>query len=342
MRKALPDLLKGIAVILMVQVHLMELFARQDIFDGIFGKLSLFLGGPPAAPVFMAVMGYFLAQGNKTLPTLLYRGCKLLIWGLFLNLGLNAHLLYHIIEGSITLNPLMYIFGVDILFLAGFSVLIIALLRPVFREKYIAWAILSMLVVMVSTFLPFSSDASSSLKYPLAYVAGHYSWSYFPLVPWLAYPLTGYTFALMEKQVLASRITPRYLLVSLIVTSLVLLYTLQQAVALTHDLQRYYHHGLLFFGWTLYFLVAWTILGYYITQRFSNNKVFRYICWTGKNVTAFYVFQWLIIGNIATQVYKTQGKTALSLWFAGIMILTSLLVLGWTKLKEFRKKDDLI
>jgi len=41
----------------MVQVHIMELFARQDIFEDTVGKISLFFGGPPAAPVFMAVMG---------------------------------------------------------------------------------------------------------------------------------------------------------------------------------------------------------------------------------------------------------------------------------------------
>ena len=59
-RSFTADLLKGMAVLAMIQVHLMELFARQEVYDSLTGKISLFLGGIPAAPVFMAVMGYFL------------------------------------------------------------------------------------------------------------------------------------------------------------------------------------------------------------------------------------------------------------------------------------------
>ena len=32
-RNPLPDLMKGIAVVFMVQVHVMELFARQEVID---------------------------------------------------------------------------------------------------------------------------------------------------------------------------------------------------------------------------------------------------------------------------------------------------------------------
>ncbi|MEI7897648.1 MAG: heparan-alpha-glucosaminide N-acetyltransferase domain-containing protein [bacterium] len=54
------DLLKGIAVLFMIQVHIMEQFASPDTCNSLIGKISMFLGGPPCAPVFLAVMGYFL------------------------------------------------------------------------------------------------------------------------------------------------------------------------------------------------------------------------------------------------------------------------------------------
>jgi len=58
------DIAKGIAVVLMIQVHLTELFAIPEWYEGVAGKLSLFLGGPPAAPVFMFLMGFFCLSGK--------------------------------------------------------------------------------------------------------------------------------------------------------------------------------------------------------------------------------------------------------------------------------------
>jgi len=91
-----PDLLKGVAVILMIQVHLMVLFAHQNIYYGPVGTLSLFLGGVPAAPVFMIMMGYFLACRRKAPAIMMVRGMKLFFVGILLNIGLNAHLIYNV------------------------------------------------------------------------------------------------------------------------------------------------------------------------------------------------------------------------------------------------------
>ncbi len=44
-RKPLPDVLKGIAVILMIQVHIMELLMLPAVYNSSFGYISLFLGG---------------------------------------------------------------------------------------------------------------------------------------------------------------------------------------------------------------------------------------------------------------------------------------------------------
>jgi hypothetical protein len=64
-RDGTADLLKGLAVLLMIQVHIMEQFVSSDTYNSLIGKASMFLGGPPCAPVFLAVMGYFLAITAK-------------------------------------------------------------------------------------------------------------------------------------------------------------------------------------------------------------------------------------------------------------------------------------
>jgi hypothetical protein len=341
-RKTLPDLLKGIAVLLMIQVHLVELFARQDIYNSFFGKISLFLGGPPAAPVFMAVMGYFLASGKKGMMPMLYRCGKLLLWGLMLNIGLNLHLFYHVYEESIHINPLEYIFGVDILFLAGLGVMAIALIKQVFRNRYFLWMALAIILVLVSDLLPLSAVTNTGFKYPLAYLGGYYRWSYFPIIPWLAYPFIGYSFALVEDKIRQLWLNYRQIAVYALVPILILLFTLSWASGICHNLDLYYHHGFLFFTWTIAFMACWTLAWNYRSNTCNENLIFRYICWTGRNVTAFYIFQWLIIGNIATQVYKTQGKLSLVFWFLGITLVTSFLVLSWRKIRDSDKQENLL
>jgi surface polysaccharide O-acyltransferase-like enzyme len=72
-------------------------------------------------------------------------------------------------------------------------------------------------------------------------------------------------------------------------------------------------------------IVTYNLLSY----NTPNNIVVKYLAWTGKNVTAFYIFQWLIIGNIATAIYKTQTPAVLILWFIGITAVVSGLVWLW-------------
>ncbi|MBZ0243458.1 MAG: hypothetical protein K8F24_09615, partial [Bacteroidales bacterium] len=104
------------------------------------------------------------------------------------------------------------------------------------------------------------------------------------------------------------------------------------------DLPDYYHHKLLFVGWTMAFIAWWTISWYFISTSFSKNWVFSYLQFCGKNVTAFYVVQWLLIGNIATAIYRTQFPMQWFLWFVVITALSSLLVWAYVRLRKSWKR----
>ncbi len=306
-RKSTPDLLKGIAVVLMVQVHLMELFAQQGLYLSNIGKVSLFLGGPPAAPIFMAVMGYFLAISAKNTSKMVFRGFKLLLWGLLLNIGLNLHLIFDHFTEQIQVNPFEYIFGVDILFLAGLSLIAIAFLRPIFKDNFYLWGGMAVVIVLITPLFSYIPLDPSWKNYPIAYFGGNFSWSYFPLFPWLAYPIAGYTFSLLEKPILENILTRKRILSWTALAGLIIIFTISQAADITHQLELYYHHGIVFFLWTLLFIGFWSAIFMLVNERFPDNPVFNYFKWTGKNVTRFYVFQWLIIGNLGTYLYKSQN-----------------------------------
>jgi len=332
-RVELPDIIKGVAVILMVQVHLMELFANELTYNSMVGRISLFLGGPPAAPVFMAVMGYFLAYSNKKLSKSLWRGTKLILLGIILNIGMNANLLIKTFRGNLDINPWQYVFSVDILFLAGLSIILISLLKLVFNEKLLLWLIAILVFGSLNRFLPEYSGENQLLKYVLPYFSGFFPWSYFPVFPWMTYVLIGFTFRLAVKKnllpVLSSK-TTTYIFAALI---LLLAFTFGFGLRISSILEVYYHHTIAFVLWTMAFLAYWLIFFGYLEQFFGNSSVFVYLRWVGKNVTVFYVVQWLIIGNIATEIYRTQPLLQLILWFVAILFVTSAIVWG---LKKYR------
>lgn len=312
----------------------MELFAREDIYDGWAGKLSLFLGGVPAAPVFMIIMGYFLAFGQKEPIKMMIRGVKLFMAGMVLNIGLNAHLIYRVLNDGWQVNIWHYIFGIDIFHLAGLSLIIIASLSFLYKRNFIPYMITAFVIVLMSSVLKAYSNESTTGTYLMAFIHSNSEWSYFPLIPWLAYPLTGYSFKLFEEKYLKDALNLK-IKVSLTVVLLVLfLFTVNYAVSISHSLNIYYHHDAVFYNWSLSFVILWTLLLSFTEKAAGDTIVLRYVKWLGINVTTVYIFQWLIIGNIATSIYKTQSLTGFIFWFAGITIFTSLLTLLWNKIKS--------
>lgn len=331
-RNKTADLLKGIAVLLMIQVHIMELFAKQEIFDSTFGKVSLFLGGPPAAPVFMAVMGYFIFNSGKSLNQNLIRALKLFSGGILLNIGLNLNLLISIYNGRFDLDPWHYVFGADILPLAGLSIAGLSIVKKFFRSNLLPYLLLLVIFAFISTRLPDITDNPDSFAaYIQAFLWGKYEWSYFPFFPWFIYPLAGYTFALVstlyEDNFRSVNVRP-----VIVISTLLLIFTFEYASDITHNLQIYYHHDEIFAGWILVFLGIWTILSHLTLKVIDDNVLAKYIQWLGRNVTAAYVIQWLIIGNIATEIYKTQNILNIILWFGAITAAVSLFVLMYEKM----------
>lgn len=336
-RNLTADLLKGIAVVLMIQVHLMELFASRDLYDGSIGKLSLFLGGIPAAPIFMVVMGYFIGRSKKGLMDSLMRGLKLILLGFALNIGLNLHLLIKIGYGIFDLDPLPYLFGVDILFLAGLGIMALSVLKNTLHGKPIVPA-LTILVLMGIQLLLNSQNIQGNYFTAFFYGEGMW-WSYFPFIPWFVYPLLGMLYFTMENSIAV--LIQKYRWYILILTGISVLLFFGYGLGVSSQLEEYYHHDYLFFFYALLFIVFWSLSFQTILEAFPN-KFFGFLAWIGRNVTAAYVIQWLIIGNLATALYKTQTFLQLCLWFILICVLTTGGILLWERIKESREKRPLI
>ena len=338
-RFPLPDLLKGFAVFLIVPVHILETFIDFPGRESVFGKTLLFLGGPIAVPVFMIIMGYFVAKNEKPFAVNFLRGIKVFAVGFLLNIGLNFHLLLKIRFADWPYNPLEYLFGVDILYLAGMSIIVLAGLKSLKKGKTTVALMLLVAVTALTGFMNLKLTGNNH-HYILPFIAGNYSWSYFPLFPWLAYPLAGFIFALHEpkiKLITESNKTATAILISIVAAG-VLIYA-KQGINTTVYLPAYYHHTFLFVLWAIGLSALWAISIKFVVKLFPEMFVTNFFCYIGKHITLFYVIQWLIIGNIATTIYQTQNIRQYWYWFAGIFAASVMLtfLIEKIRLKLFQK-----
>lgn len=334
-RLRIPDLLKGLAILFMIQVHIMELFIDYAGRESIVGKVSLFLGGPFTAMVFMIVMGYFVAKSQKTIGQTLFRGVKIFVLGFFLNVGLNFHLLLKIKYAGWPYNPMEYIFGVDILYLAGLSIIFLSVLKRIRKNQ----AVISLLLLLGVLLL--SGPVNEILTFPernyiTPFIGGNYSWSYFPLFPWLAYPLAGYFFFFAEDSIKQFISRKKEWAISMFVFLVAaVIYFSKMGFTTSVNLPAYYHHSFKYGWWALGLLIIWTAFFYLLVKKFRLSWIEQFLAWMGKNITLIYVVQWLIIGNIATAIYQTQTLSRFPLWFCGILFVS--LILSWllakTKIK---------
>ncbi len=329
-RNQTADLLKGLAVVFMIQVHLIELFARQDIFNSSVGSVLLFFGGPPAAPIFMAVMGYYIAQSKKTFFHNLKRGGLLFVGGILLNIGLNLHLLLLIWQGNSQIDPLKLIFGADILPLAGLSIIIISLLKTLFKKNLFFYLMFAAAVLYIHNITLNINLPKGSTLFIQVFLWGDLDWSYFPLLPWLFYPFIGFIYKVFIEKVNIEQSAKDFLG---LFTAVITYVTLNYGIEIAADLKNYYHHDWLYSLWVMQFLVLMVYLTEKIEMRLGKSNLLLFIKWLGKNVTAVYVFQWIIIGNVATALYKTQNWIELFFWFMGICFLVTVLVYLFEKLK---------
>jgi surface polysaccharide O-acyltransferase-like enzyme len=331
-RIATPDLLRGLAVLFMVQVHVMELLVREELYQGFWGNVSLFLGGVPAAPLFIVLMGWFLAWRQKSSSAMALRGVKLFLGGILLNIGLNATLLYRVWVSKeyAYLDPWAYIFGADILPFAGLALIIIAALKKILKENGWLWIAGGLLVAAVS---PWASRTLDGLlpEYVLAFLGSELYWSYFPLFPWLLYPLTGYGAMLLSQKISFRSSQSLWLL------PVLFLGAFQYGWKISTELERYYHHNLLFGLWALVFIILLAAAVHFWEKMYSQSGIGKYLQWTGRNVTAFYVFQWLLIGNLGTIYYQSLGYPAWLMLSILFILLSSGLVLIWKQKGKIAK-----
>lgn len=209
-RLVFVDLLRGGAILVMIETHVFNTFLAPVLRETVWFRTLTFINGL-VAPSFLFVSGFVFMLGSRreaeefrTFGPAFWKQVRRigLIWGT----GYVLHLPFHSLKKMLTeTTPEAWLkfYQVDILqcIAAGLVFLLLSVIlipAEVVRRR---WLLLSGTAVVAATPFVWMMDALKLMPAPLAAYLNDQSYSLFPISPWLGYMLIGGAVALryLEK-----------------------------------------------------------------------------------------------------------------------------------------------
>ncbi len=198
------DLLRGWALIIMIEVHIFNAFLIPSLKDTSWFTILNFINGL-VAPSFLFVSGFaFIISTERRIEEIRKYGKyfwnKLLRIGLIFLAGYSLHLPYFSfskILGKSSEPHFNTIFNVDILQCIATGLLVLLLLKVLIKKDKIFYSILIFLTILISliSFLIWKIDFSRFLPIFFAAYFNQLFGSFFPLFPWLFFLFSGAIFS---------------------------------------------------------------------------------------------------------------------------------------------------
>ncbi|CAL2103914.1 conserved membrane protein of unknown function [Tenacibaculum sp. 190130A14a] len=336
------DMARGISVLSMIPVHVMIVYSTMDTWNNtLIGKIAQVM--ERGTPMFLVVMGFSFVFSSKLSMTKIFkRGLDILAKGYLLNILRFAipMLLFGgfpraFIEGNgLTVgdsyNLLFFTLLGDILQLAGISLIIMGIIIKFIKNKYAA-LILALFIVFFSGELSGYRPGIVGLDYICDLLWGKNYNVYFPVFPWMSFILMGLFFGMWYQESGNNVVlTYRRMLVSGILSIAI-------GVALCYynydyHFGDYYHLGpggtIALIGVNLF--LVW--FGHILVTYIPHNKIYDVIYYSSKNVTYFYLIQWVLV-YWGVLVFGFSSQTS-QIKLLSIIIGITLLTFGILWLRE--------
>lgn len=348
------DLARGLAVLFMIAVHVLEIYANTEVTNSVFGKVIAFLGGPPAAPVFMMLMGLSFAYSKrKDMRSGIIRGFKVFLSGYILNFlrGVLPMLTANLLGISVTegMTPeqsnLLNIFLIaDILQFAGIALIIMAIIREFKLNRFVLIGA-AFLVSMISPLL-----WKIRIDIPVLEQLADLFWGdkplggfmanmvNFPVFPWITFPLIG----MFVGEVFAhsTNLPKSYKEVGLIGGIIMVIGLVITASNPDFHFNDYYHsrQGAMIYmsGFTL----VWLYLCSLLTSKIRRNFVFDLMYDWSRNVTTIYFIQWILIAwGVGIFGMNENSFFAVLMLTTIVAIFTHYLCKGYIVVLNYWKKE---
>lgn len=329
------DFAKGLAIIFMVLVHTGEVFQGES--GALYERIVEFLGSPPAAPIFMMLLGVGIVYSRRNeAEELLKRGVKLLIAGYIFNVfreGIPYMLLAHR-TGDITyaLEAREYLWGIDILAFSGLTFLFFGIIKKFnIKDKYIAliWCSFAALNLVVRG-VSFESSTANAV---CGLFWGTYENSWFPFLTWIFYPILGYFFGKLLIRCKDKEVFYKWILVSMgSLTSILWIYAYINNVrfgAFGELYQTdYYHHDLMGNMVLGTFALFWLSICFY-TMKIIPEGIFKAFARWSKNTNMIYCIHYIILGWLILVIEAEAQTPSMVMTIAiCVFIVTDLICIG--------------
>ncbi len=338
------DIAKGLAILFMVLVHTLEMFANTHarMSYGAYMVIQV-LGAPFSAPVFMFALGVGLVYSRKNTPGLLARrGLFLLAMGYALNILRDGipYLLHHLhdLTPDVMDGLVSELINVDILGFAAVMFLFWALLRRLgLKDRWLAvlWALLGIARELLAPVRVTSIPA----RIVTSYFWGSCSDSYFPFILWMFYPVAGYFFGKIlicsrDKKKLY-RHTALVGLAAFAVSSAVVAVCqieLGQSDVFQYD---YFHHGLVANVWYGSIVLVWLSVCFAV-RHVVKGPLARLIFRWSRNINALFFLQWVILGVLHYCLFTKEEASLLQVLLLSCAVLAASDFLSHWYLKWWR------
>jgi len=195
------DLARGFTVLFMPAIHTVMLYSQPEIQQSVTGHIFAFIAEGPGAQLFMLIMGimiHFSSSLNKK--SVLQRAITLLVAAYVLNflkfvvpLSLGAIPSNLLQELGLRHNMDAIIFFLSLGDILHFAAIAYPLIYFASLLRYYQWWCIAFAIAII-ILAPYTWDVNSKLifvNYLLKLAGGHPPEVFFPLFPWLVYPLMG-------------------------------------------------------------------------------------------------------------------------------------------------------
>lgn len=336
MRIAAIDIARGYTVLIMPMVHVFVVFGNADTHYSMPGRILSFFAEETGAPLFMFLMGLSAGLNRKTSPSVFCkRGLELMLLAFLLNffkfvfpflLGiLPVCLLVDLgISTAETAVIGLLLIG-DILHLASLSFFVFSISSLLGRYQWVIEIfVLLALLICASHGWPIRNTVGIA-----AWIGGELPKAYFPLIPWLFYPLAGK----LVSFVLLTFARPFWMYG---LAGVVLLYISSFHFLPHADLYHYYKPGVA----GLLYYTGCSLIWLLVCNCFSNVKLFHglkeNLRFLSRHITMVYFIQWLlIIWSVGLIGYRQQGLWS-TLFIALLITTVTVLLTGFFK-KVFKE-----
>ncbi len=333
------DFARGLAILLMIVIHVLTFYASPEVQQGVFYRTIFFLLSWPSATLFVFLMGVLVAYSNTQNVALgLNRSAALFLLGYVLNLlretlptwlSLEVGLVTYEQLGKYT--PTNGLLVTDILQFAGLAFAVCILLKHLIYSPII-WLGIALAIIFGSPYVWDIQTGITELDHGLKLFWGNKDiGAIFPLFPWLAYPIIGMAFGYWVKQ--STNINRSFLhsvFYGVVIIGLGCVFTLSNIEYHTADHLRP-GPGIVIAltGGVFVWLYMCNLL---VNAVNTDNRCFKLLFFWSKHVTAMYFIHWLFVGwGLMIFGANQLNLVSVLLWLSIVTLLTHSSLKSWLK-----------